>query len=521
MADPVAPPTPPVTSPAGDPVSEIGATGLEVYSGQIREEFLPELSGTKAVRVYREMSSNDAMVGAILFAIRMLIRSVAWRVEAGGKEALDEQAAEFLRSCQGDMQHTWDEFVDEALSMLPYGYALHEPVYRRRLGPEAASPENRSQFDDGRIGWRKIPIRAQSTITDWDIDPATGTLRGAWQSPPPLFDRRYLPIDRLLHFRVSSHKENPEGRSALRSSYRAWFFKKHTENIEGIGLERDLVGVPVAGVPARLLRPSATAEEKAILETIKRMVTQIRNNEQAGVVLPLEYDDKGNKRFTLELLSVASRRIFDTGAIIGRWNRDIAMSVMADFILLGHEKVGSFALADSKTDLFAIAIGAWLDSIIETLNRSAVTALFRLNPEFAGAALPKFARDDIETPDLGALGSYLTALAGAGVPLFPDKELEAYLRRAGGMPEATPQEEGTEPEDQEGRAFVAYQLESGLVTINEARARDGLPAIPDGDMTLPAFRAAHPDWVWAGQAPVAASAAVRKAFVWQSRGSKR
>jgi phage gp29-like protein len=109
--------------------------------------------------------------------------------------------------------------------------------------------------------------------------------------------------------------------------------------------------------------------------------------------------------------------------------------VLADFILIGHQAVGSFALASSKTELFAVAIGGWLTSIADVLNRHAVPRLLALNPEFAKAKMPTFAHDDIETPDLEGLGNYIAALSGAGMTLFPDEELEDFVRRAAGMPE--------------------------------------------------------------------------------------
>ena len=61
---------------------ELGRTGLNSWGGQVREEFLRELQGIKGIRVYREMRDNDAVVGAILTAIELLIRNVTWRVEA-------------------------------------------------------------------------------------------------------------------------------------------------------------------------------------------------------------------------------------------------------------------------------------------------------------------------------------------------------------------------------------------------------------------------------------------------------
>ena len=48
---------------------EIGRIGQRRYGGTIYEEFLHELRGTRGIEVYREMSENDDVVGAILFAI--------------------------------------------------------------------------------------------------------------------------------------------------------------------------------------------------------------------------------------------------------------------------------------------------------------------------------------------------------------------------------------------------------------------------------------------------------------------
>ena len=59
---------------------EIGRIGQLRYgsngSGSIFfEEFLHELRGVKGVQAYTEMADNDATVGAILFAIEMLMRN--------------------------------------------------------------------------------------------------------------------------------------------------------------------------------------------------------------------------------------------------------------------------------------------------------------------------------------------------------------------------------------------------------------------------------------------------------------
>ena len=45
------------------------------------EEFLTELQGQKGIEVYKEMSENDDIIGAMLFAIEMLMRQVTWDIE--------------------------------------------------------------------------------------------------------------------------------------------------------------------------------------------------------------------------------------------------------------------------------------------------------------------------------------------------------------------------------------------------------------------------------------------------------
>ena len=102
---------------------EIGRIGQRRYGGVIYEEFLPELRGSRGVEIYREMSENDDVVGAILYAIEMLVRQTDWIVEPGGGTAKDREAAEFVQSCMDDMQSTWVDTVSEILSFLTYGWS--------------------------------------------------------------------------------------------------------------------------------------------------------------------------------------------------------------------------------------------------------------------------------------------------------------------------------------------------------------------------------------------------------------
>lgn len=163
---------------------------------------------------------------------------------------------------------------------------------------------------------------------------------------------------------------------------------------------------------------------------MERMVRSIRRDEMEGVVLPAGY--------TLELLSSGGTRQFDTNAIINRYDTRIAMTVLADFIFLGHSETGSWALSSDKTELFAVAIGAFLDIICETFNSQGIPPLIDINGEhFAGITeYPKMTHGDIEDMDITKVAAFLKDMTGIGL-LVPDDGLEDYIRQVGHLPERT------------------------------------------------------------------------------------
>ena len=202
---------------------ESGSTGLRRSGNYVLEEFLPQLQGYRAIQTYREMRDNDPVVGAILFAIDKLVRQVKWRVQPASSSLEDVKAAKFVESCMMDMSTSWEDLISEILSMLTYGWSYHEIVYKRRGGQDAPDSTSRSKFDDGFIGWRKIPIRAQDTRQEWRFD-ENGGITSMVQSSPPDYTLRDIPIEKSLLFRTTSEKNNPEGRSILRNAYRPWYY---------------------------------------------------------------------------------------------------------------------------------------------------------------------------------------------------------------------------------------------------------------------------------------------------------
>lgn len=417
------------------PFIELGATGLKRAAGYIDEEFLPHLKGRKAAQVFREMSENDPITSAELFAIKQLLKGVEISVVPGGKSADDAKAARYLETILDDMSMSWSDTFMEILSCLEYGWSWQEMVLKRRCGPTQRDPRLRSQHDDGLFGLRKLAPRPQDTLHRWIFD-ETGDVRAMVQLPPPDYRQRTIPIERSLLFRFGHRKNNPEGISILRGAYRPWYYKKRLEEFESVGVERDLAGLPMVKVPAEYLRARPGSDQHKMVEAMRKMVRSVRRNEQEGLVFPVAYDeDTKQPLFSFELLSSGGARQHDTNTLIQRYEQRQLMTVLADFIMVGHEgSTGTYNLHVDKTGIFREALNSTAGSVVDVLNRYLAPRLFHLNG-WHPSSLPKFQAENVDNPDLSQLAQFLSATAGLGFNWGPDADMEKYLRRAAGMPE--------------------------------------------------------------------------------------
>ena len=404
---------------------QLGTTGLKRYGPYVYEEFLPELRWPRAGKVYQEMADNDPVIGAILYLAEMLIRGTSWSVEPASTSKEDTDAAEFLKSCMNDMEMSWPDTISEILSMLTYGFSFHEVLYKVRRGPNERSPRYRSKYSDGRIGWRNLPIRSQDSLNGWVFNKDNEAVAFE-QLAEPNYQKVLIPFSKGLLFRTRVTRDNPEGKSLLRNAYRPWFFKKHFEEIEGIGIERDLAGFPVLQTPEGLdLWNEDDPQMVALRQRAEALVANVRRDSEEGILLPYGWD--------LKLLTSGSSRQIDIGSTIERYDNRIAITLLSDIILLGS-KSGSFALADTKQSMLAASLQAQLLNIADVFNTKAVPRLFQANNFTNYESLPKIVPGQIQTPSLKEVALILRAM---GLKINDDMELQNYLRRVMNMPELT------------------------------------------------------------------------------------
>lgn len=409
----------------------MGETGLRRSGGYITEDFLPQLNGTRAAAVFKEMSLNDPIAGAAIYAITALVRQVEWSVIPADDSGKSKKGKQFLEEVINDMRVPWSDLMSEVVTMFVYGYAPFEIIYKFRRGPKSGAKDG-SLYSDGKLGIDRLSLRAQDTIHRWDMSEDGDDIYG-FEQMTVTRGTLLVPMSRCLLFRTTKEKNNPEGRSILRNAYRPWLFKNRMEEIEAIGAERDLAGLPVIKLPSELLNHQNDPEKMTALAQYKQLITQIKRDTQEGVVLPSDRDEHGHLYYELELLTTGGQRQFDTNKIIDRYDLRISMSMLADFLFLGQQRVGSFALSSDKTNLFSSALGAFLRTIKDTLNTDLIPKLWRLNG-LPDKNMPKLAHGDIETPDLTQMAQFIFSMARSGAPLFPDADLENRLRGFANLP---------------------------------------------------------------------------------------
>lgn len=438
-------------------LEEVGRSGLLYSGGIISEEFLTQLRGPQGRRVFREMSDNDPVIGGILFAFEKTLSKLDWHIEVPDNASPDDKAiADFVQECFEDMSEDWGSTLSSILSMMTFGWAYHEIVYKVRGGRDATDSAHMSKFTDGKIGWRKWAGRSQESLLRWEIDDNGGLnamTQMVWGVGPLT-----IPIEKALLFRTTMNRSNPEGRPLIRNAYRPWFYKKRIEEIEAIGIERDLAGLPVAWVDPLYFSPNASDDERALFNQVNKIVTEIKRNQMEGVVFPLMHDEHGHKTIDLSLMSTGGSRQFDTDKIIGRYSQQIAMSVLADFLMLGHENVGSQSLGGSKIELWMMAVESLAKSIAAVVNQYAIPRLLKLNGMDCENP-PELVFGSIENVDLGVLGLFVKSMVDAGV-IVPDMKLEEMLRD---LAKLTPIDEETRDEMGAGEIPMSSEMVAAMM----------------------------------------------------------
>lgn len=425
-------------SPERFKLGETGYLGLNIFNGVSQDELKRELNWPNNIKVYKQMTYSPAVNSALT-----LYENIAGKVEwyytapADATEQEKKQAV-IINQMMHDLDgQTWREFISDTLSMMVYGFSVHEKVYRRRL------KANGSKFDDGVTAWKKLAIRNQETIEKFLFSDDGSDVLGVKQNIGSVTDSysRYsgrnsqvaiLSRAKFLLFRTGRHKGSPFGVSPLRDAYSSWKFLTAIEELEAIGFSKDLAGVPVLKIPAQYMSADASPEQKAIYLYYQNVVRNLQQNQQSGVILPQAFDPETRQPlFSLELLSNQGSKNFDSDKIKDYYKKAILTTLFADILILGQGSSGSFALGVVKNSLTGAAAEAMLKNIADVLTNDLLVQTFTLNG-WDTSRIGKFDFDNLDNTDIESTSKAYQRYASTGL-LELDREVLNAVRVSVGV----------------------------------------------------------------------------------------
>lgn len=467
------PPLPQSLQPQPFSLGEQGYNGLNVFGGINQDEIKRELVFPNSISVFKKMAMHSA-VAAPLTLFDTQLGKIDWKVQPPDNPTKKEQTqTQFIRDCMNDMEHSFSDFIRDAASANMFGFSVHEKVFRYRTKEEG------SMFTDGKIGWRKLPIRNQETIYRFLFSADGNDLIGVEQAFPTTDPygrysnrvdnpRLSLGVDgKAMLFRVGKHRGDPCGKSPLRDAYTAWQFLSAIESIEGEGVNRDLKGLPILKIPPQYMSADATPEQKAIYENYKNALRNLSTGQQSGMIIPMAWDSESKQSlFSLELLNSAGAKSFDTTKIKEYYKNAIYTALSADILVMGQSSTGSFALGAIKNSLVGSYMENMVKGILQVINGELVKQTYRLNG-WDETRMCSIYADNLEQEDTEALSKLVQRTASVSC-LEVDRPVLNRIRRAMGVDEL--------PDDLEPQTDLipGYESKSGsgmaVGTVGEGTA---------------------------------------------------
>lgn len=366
-------------------------------------ELEANLSGGRYKQEFRKMELSDPICGAIMLALVKIFQSAEWKAMDDEKGILQKSLANVK----------WKSQLEDILTQFVYGHSVMETTLKKD--------------EDGDVIWDRMYYRPQTTLTGWKYD-KNETFTYVEQQAYNEHDASTIvniPLNKCLHFTTTGTSNNPEGKSLFRNAYRDWYYKSNIEQIEAIGVERDLTGLPVLTAPEDVELTDEKGQLNALGRWAYTTVRNIKRNSQEGLVLP--------SKWQFDLVGSPGQRQFNLNDVINRYNNNIALSMLSQFLVLGvTNNSGSFALAKEQSALFYIAVQGFADMIAEVVNTQFIgTKALKI---FNGLEKePRLVPVGIEQVDLEDLGAFMARVLKYNV-ITPDDRLEEFLRNKVALP---------------------------------------------------------------------------------------
>lgn len=466
---------------AGSPMQNLGTTGASTVGGFIiSSERGPKLQGVERYKAYQDAINDTTIIAAGVRLFITLIKKAEWAALPAEGEEENEQAKEYAQltySMMFDMVSSWATLVGKTVMYRFDGFRILEWTAKRR--------------EDGAIGIERVEVRPPASIVRWDLDEG-GQVRGVWQQTPTMKEV-YLPREKVVYAVDDILTENPEGTGLFRHLVMTARRLKGFLELEEVGFETDLRGIPIVYAPIKALdkevddagnSAAAVSKRGRALQSVKDFLKGHIVNRRRGMMLESETYRNADesqtpssvRKWEVDLLQGESTSFEAMANAINRLNQELARVLGCEHLLLGADGAGSLALGQSKVDVLFLTVQSAQSELVEILERDWLGPIADLNG-WPDELIPSLAVAELRKEDVAAIADVLLKLAQAGATLMPNDPVVAEIRERLDLPlppedllemplEPTPEDPGS-PLDQP----VAKRAPTKWIRSNRSRVR--------------------------------------------------
>ena len=249
--------------PAKEPPKVEAPIGVDYpkYSKDTNEQN-PLLQGPAGVKTYDRMRKQDDTARSIISVIATPIKGATWNMRTEGKSAQDEEITKFLYSYFWEKgTSVFSEFLNSVLTMLPFGFAVFEKVWKVIT------------YKGKNLLVMELQFRPQITITEIDIKKqiVKQNVKG---------EEYEIPFENLIFFVLDKEGSDYWGNSVLRTCVRAFEMKNQQYHFIEDATSRLATGLTCVRVPKTIKKGS---QEYSNCEMIANLA---RNSMLQACVIP-------------------------------------------------------------------------------------------------------------------------------------------------------------------------------------------------------------------------------------------
>jgi hypothetical protein len=401
------------------PTETVGSPGTIIYNGYVQpDEKNPRLIGEQKHKTFADMLLNVAIVSAGTRYFLNLIANAKWVPVPADETPQAKVYADMVLDQMHGMNTPWTRVIRRAAMYRFHGFSVQEWTVEKV---------------DGILAFKDISPRPQGTIIKWELDDE-GEVTGIIQLNPSTSIEKLLPRWKTVYMVDDALSDSPEGMGLFRHIFSSVERLTRYEQLEGYGYESDLRGIPVGRAPlaelAELVRnKEMTAQEmEDAIKPLKAFVTNHIKNPALGILLDsMPYTAETNEsenissalQWDIDLLKGTSTSLPEIAKAIERVNRDVAMILGVEGLLVGGSNVGSHALSEDKSTNFALVVDSALQELTDTYQKDFIGRLWELNG-WPDDMKPKFKTEAAKYRDVTKITAAIRDLSTAGATLAPD-----------------------------------------------------------------------------------------------------